>query len=250
LEVGDSLSRSIDKGLANSRFGIVVISPNFIKKKWPERELRGLVAREVDEEQRVILPIWLGVTNQEVKTFSPPLADSLALRANEMSGDEIALTLLKTIRPDIYNAHTRADLEKMLPSQDIQDLQDELEYVKAELSSYQCPYCDAPLTERTYLPKDPELEGAEVAESFACGYTAFDGNMKYPCPEDERFPKLDEYEIQIKENPLERLRYQAFLIPKTDNARRLFFDPQMGHTEEEAKQRIIDMYDKRAKHWQ
>ena len=58
LEVGDSLSRSIDKGLAGSRYGIVVISPSFIQKKWPERELRGLVAREIEEEQKVILPVW------------------------------------------------------------------------------------------------------------------------------------------------------------------------------------------------
>src|SRR5437762_11450419 len=71
LEVGDSLSRSIDNGLAESRYAVVVISPSFIQKKWPERELRGLVAREVEEEQKVILPIWFGVTKQEVLNFSP-----------------------------------------------------------------------------------------------------------------------------------------------------------------------------------
>src|SRR6185436_12735864 len=62
LVVGDSLSRSIDRGLTASTYGIVIISPSFIEKKWPERELRGLVAREIEEEQKVILPIWLGVT--------------------------------------------------------------------------------------------------------------------------------------------------------------------------------------------
>jgi len=43
LEAGDSLSRSIDRGLADSRFGVVVLSPSFILKPWPEYELRGLV---------------------------------------------------------------------------------------------------------------------------------------------------------------------------------------------------------------
>jgi TIR domain len=39
LKVGDSLRRSIDRGLAASRFGIVVISPDFLRKEWPQREL-------------------------------------------------------------------------------------------------------------------------------------------------------------------------------------------------------------------
>jgi hypothetical protein len=32
LAVGDSLRRSIDRGLVHSRFGIVIISPNFLRK--------------------------------------------------------------------------------------------------------------------------------------------------------------------------------------------------------------------------
>lgn len=36
LSIGDSLSRSIDKGLENSNFGIVVLSPAFFSKNWPE----------------------------------------------------------------------------------------------------------------------------------------------------------------------------------------------------------------------
>lgn len=41
LQPGDSLSRSIDKGLAKSKFGVVVLSKHFIKKPWPEYELRA-----------------------------------------------------------------------------------------------------------------------------------------------------------------------------------------------------------------
>ena len=33
LKVGDSLRRSIDRGLARSRYGVVVISPNFLRKE-------------------------------------------------------------------------------------------------------------------------------------------------------------------------------------------------------------------------
>src|SRR5260370_35262024 len=57
LSPGTSLSPSIDKGLAGSRFGLVVISEPFIGKQWPERELQGLFAGTRPGET-TILPIW------------------------------------------------------------------------------------------------------------------------------------------------------------------------------------------------
>lgn len=41
LRVGDSLRESIEKGLANSRFGIVVLRQAFIQKDWPQRDKPG-----------------------------------------------------------------------------------------------------------------------------------------------------------------------------------------------------------------
>ena len=48
LTVGDSLRQSIDRGLASSRFGIVILSPAFLDKNWPQYELNGLTAREIE----------------------------------------------------------------------------------------------------------------------------------------------------------------------------------------------------------
>ena len=45
LTLGDSLRRKIDDGLARCRYGIVILSPRFLEKEWPQRELDGLVAR-------------------------------------------------------------------------------------------------------------------------------------------------------------------------------------------------------------
>ncbi|MGD0280986.1 MAG: toll/interleukin-1 receptor domain-containing protein, partial [Dissulfurispiraceae bacterium] len=77
LEIGDSLRRSIDKGLVNSRYGIVILSPAFFKKEWPQYELNGLTAREI-EGKKVILPVWHNVTKNDVLKFSPALADKVA----------------------------------------------------------------------------------------------------------------------------------------------------------------------------
>lgn len=42
LRAGDSLRRSIDDGLSKCSAGIVVLSPSFFSKEWPQRELDAL----------------------------------------------------------------------------------------------------------------------------------------------------------------------------------------------------------------
>lgn len=101
LRVGDSLSRSIDKGLAESKFGIVVLSKAFLAKRWTEYELRGLTSKEIAGE-KVILPIWHGITHGELLQFSPSLADKYALDTRGLSFDDILLRVTEVIRPDIY----------------------------------------------------------------------------------------------------------------------------------------------------
>ena len=48
LRLGDSLRRKIDRGLAKSRVGLVVLSEAFIAKGWTNYELDGIVTRSVD----------------------------------------------------------------------------------------------------------------------------------------------------------------------------------------------------------
>lgn len=78
LKLGDRLRQSIDRGLARSRYGIVVLSQAFFAKHWPQYELDGLAALEVSG-RKVILPIWHGVSREDVARFSPPLADRVAV---------------------------------------------------------------------------------------------------------------------------------------------------------------------------
>ena len=82
LKLGDSLSGLIDKGIADSGHGVVVMSYAFFEKKWTKRELGGLVAQEMAREG-VIIPIFYGVTVQQVREYSPTLADKVALVPNE-----------------------------------------------------------------------------------------------------------------------------------------------------------------------
>jgi hypothetical protein len=63
---GDTLRGAIDRGLVDSRYGIVVLSPAFLKrKKWTEHELDGLFARE-QSGNKVILPIWHNIKRRPI----------------------------------------------------------------------------------------------------------------------------------------------------------------------------------------
>jgi hypothetical protein len=99
LKVGDSLSSKIDEGLSKSKFGIVVLSKNFFTKPWTQRELRGLVTREMVEQRDVILPIWHRVTLQEVASFSLPLADKRAI-LSDRGINAVLRELTEKISPD------------------------------------------------------------------------------------------------------------------------------------------------------
>lgn len=97
LRVGDSLRRSIDRGLARSSYGAVVISPSFLAKHWPQKELDGLIAREEDG-RKVVLPVWHDISAAEIRRSSPTLADRLAVSSSR-GIDEVARELLRVIRP-------------------------------------------------------------------------------------------------------------------------------------------------------
>src|SRR5215469_1647778 len=72
LKIGDSIREKVDEGLANSRYGVVILSPRFFEKKWPKAELDGLFARDV------VLPVWFGVNEKDLLRVSPILAGRLA----------------------------------------------------------------------------------------------------------------------------------------------------------------------------
>ncbi|MCK4809704.1 MAG: DUF1883 domain-containing protein [Candidatus Omnitrophica bacterium] len=96
MKIGDSLRRKIDKGLVNSRFGIVVLSRSFISKGWTNYELDGIITKSISGEQ-VILPIWHNITKKEVIEYSPSLADKLARNTAINTVEEIASEIYEVV---------------------------------------------------------------------------------------------------------------------------------------------------------
>ena len=77
LRLGDSLRAKIDEGLRASSYGVVVLSPNFFTKNWPQAELDALFAIEMSGK-KVVLPVRHGLTHHELLTRSPILGGLLA----------------------------------------------------------------------------------------------------------------------------------------------------------------------------
>jgi TIR domain-containing protein len=97
LKWGDSLRKKIDAGLANSRFGLVVLSHAFFAKDWPQYELDGLVTREMTGQQ-LILPLWHRITKNEILERSPSLVDKVARNTTDYSIEELATEIAEVIR--------------------------------------------------------------------------------------------------------------------------------------------------------
>lgn len=97
LRIGDSLRQKIDQGLAHSRVGLVVLSSAFINKGWTNYELDGIVTLSVSGEQ-ILLPIWHGLTKQQVVDYSPSLADKVARSTATHTVGEIAAEIADLIK--------------------------------------------------------------------------------------------------------------------------------------------------------
>jgi hypothetical protein len=142
LRLGDSLRRAIDHGLANSRYGVVILSPSFFKKNWPQKELDGLAARE-DGMEKVILPVWHRINRDDVVKVSPTLADKVA--ANTEEGLEtVAKRIKEAMEPQISLETDRRRLRFYL------------ELLEEELDGFVQSY-------RSFFQREPTDE--EVAEA-------------------------------------------------------------------------------------
>lgn len=100
MKWGDSMRSKIDEGLSHSKFGVAVLSPDYIAegKYWTKAELNGLFQLE-SINGKTLLPIWHNLTKKQVIEFSPIIADKLAMTTATMTPGEIAEKMLQLL-PD------------------------------------------------------------------------------------------------------------------------------------------------------
>lgn len=92
------MREKIDDGLKKSKFGVIVLSPNYIKdgKYWTKAELDGLFQLE-SINGKMLLPIWHNLTKKEVLEYSPIIANKKAMNSASMTPKEIAEEISKLL---------------------------------------------------------------------------------------------------------------------------------------------------------
>ena len=94
--LGVPLLRAIDKGLANSRIGIVLVTPALLNRLRAEgiadKELSALLARER------LVPIMHGTTYEALRDVSPLLASRSGLSTAEDTMATVAIKLAELVK--------------------------------------------------------------------------------------------------------------------------------------------------------
>jgi hypothetical protein len=98
LELGQSIRREIERGLSQSRFGVIILSRAFFEKQWPQYELDGLATREMAGRDRILLPVWHEVTFDEVASYSAALAGRKAAMSSD-GVDAVAHQIIAVVKP-------------------------------------------------------------------------------------------------------------------------------------------------------
>lgn len=55
---GDKLSDTIQKGINNSRYGVIIFSENFFMKRWPYLELEKIINLAKSRNRNILIPVW------------------------------------------------------------------------------------------------------------------------------------------------------------------------------------------------
>lgn len=108
LSVGDPLIKSITDGLKKSRFGIIIVSPTYLTKIWALAELNHFL-NMAEGNEKVILPVLLNITPEQLAPKLPRLADVFAVRA-EKGVEEIANDLFRVITESQGKERKKSDV--------------------------------------------------------------------------------------------------------------------------------------------
>jgi hypothetical protein len=93
LKYGRSFVRAIDRGIALSRIGVVLVTPTVITgRPWVEKEFSALLA-----DKETVIPILHGVTNAELRRYSPLLHVKKGLSTADHNFEEIANLIVGTL---------------------------------------------------------------------------------------------------------------------------------------------------------
>jgi len=102
LNVGDNLRQSIEAGLKDAQKCVVILSKSFLSNTgWTQKEFDSVFTRELIQDQKLLLPVWLDVTKEEVFEYCPSLANVMGLSWQELGEEEVVRRLHKAVMKEV-----------------------------------------------------------------------------------------------------------------------------------------------------
>ena len=94
ISIGDALYSTIKKGLENSLYFIMILSPQYFIKEWTNKEF-DLIKKHIDK----IIPVWFNISENDVRNFNGELADRVAFNIQDYNNnlDKLSLDVIKLI---------------------------------------------------------------------------------------------------------------------------------------------------------
>ncbi len=112
LVLGRGLGEQISRGLAESRFGVVILSRFFFQNKWTKVELEAMIVRATYREKWLI-PVWHEIDHDYVFEHSPLLAGIYAVKT-DIGLAKVTAQILRNVNPspptDLPTFRERRDL--------------------------------------------------------------------------------------------------------------------------------------------
>lgn len=100
LGAGDSLRDRLESGLAVSDTCILIVSDAFLSNPgWTKSELDALLTKEFIEGDKLLVPVWLNVSQEKVAEYSTILAHHKAIKG-EIGDEEINRKLYVAVHQD------------------------------------------------------------------------------------------------------------------------------------------------------
>lgn len=72
---GEKLEQQIQQGLMQCHAGILIVSPHFVRKDWPIRELDTLLGIETLEDRLRVVPVLYNLTASQLQDIAPTLCE-------------------------------------------------------------------------------------------------------------------------------------------------------------------------------
>jgi hypothetical protein len=88
LKIGEKLFNSIEEGINKSKSCLLLISPEYLNKRWTTFEMDTFLRQSVERDKK-LFPIWHNVSREDVENKHPSLANIVALPTTTQFNDLI-----------------------------------------------------------------------------------------------------------------------------------------------------------------